>query len=148
MGTLTTTVFTRTLLIGCALGSLLSLTVQADGNGVIVLNRDVQPQAYGRPALKPDPNPTTVNANPSGRINSLTSNMELSDGDIAGISTGANVSRVITVHTTNMPGLSNPNGMPGMAAGHGGGSGASIANTVNRGLSAGMGALNAIGKGQ
>nr|WP_218178937.1 hypothetical protein [Pseudomonas gingeri] len=136
------------MLIGCALGSLLSLTAQADGNGVIVLNRTVQPQSYGRPALQPDPNPTTVNANPSGRINSLTNNMELSDGDIAGISTGSTVTRVITVHTNNMTGLNNPNGLPGMAAGHGGGSGASIANTVNRGLSAGMGALNAIGKGQ
>ncbi|QXI25795.1 hypothetical protein [Pseudomonas vanderleydeniana] len=148
MGT-TRTALTRTLLIGCALGSLLSLTVQAGGsNGVIVLERTVQPQAYGRPPLQPDPNPTTVNANPSARVISLTNSMELSDGDIAGISTGSTVSRVITVHTGNMPALNNPNGLPGMAAGHGGGSGASIANTVNRGLSAGMGALNAIGKGQ
>ncbi|KPA91924.1 MULTISPECIES: hypothetical protein [Pseudomonas] len=146
---MTRTALTRTLLIGCAIGSLFSLTAEAGGNnGVIVLERTVQPQMYGRPPLQPDPNPTTVNANPSARVISLTNGMELSDGDIAGISTGATVNRVITVHTEHMPGLSNPNGLPGLSSGHGGGSGASIANTVNRGLSAGMGALNAIGKGQ
>ncbi|WP_017906958.1 hypothetical protein [Pseudomonas asplenii] len=143
------TASTRTLLIGWAIGSLFSLSAEAGGNnGVIVLERTVQPHSYGRPPLQPDPNPTTVNANPSTRVISVTNGMELSDGDIAGISSGATVTRVLTVNTGHMPALSNPNGLPGMSAGHGGGSGASIANTVNRGLSAGMGALNAIGKGQ
>ncbi|MGA8133958.1 MULTISPECIES: hypothetical protein [Pseudomonas] len=146
MGTFTTG-FTRTVLISCAISSMLCLTAQAGGNGVIVLDRTVQPQSYGRPALQPDPNPTTVNANPSAVITSTTG-QELSDGDIAGISTGGSISQLITTNTTSMPGLNNPNGLPGMTAGHGGGNGASIANTINHGLSAGMNALGAIGKGQ
>jgi len=40
--------FTRLLMFGCALSSVLSLPVQAEGNGVIVLQRDVQPRAIGR----------------------------------------------------------------------------------------------------
>lgn len=146
MGTLTTG-FTRTVLISCAISSMLCLTAQAGGNGVIVINRTLQPQSWGRAPLQPDPNPTTVNANPSGLINSVTGS-ELSDGDIAGVSTGGSISQLITTNTTSLPGLNNPNGLPGMTAGHGGGNGASIANTVNRGLSAGMNALGAIGKGQ
>ena len=146
MGTLTTG-FTRTLLISCAISSMLSLTVEAGGNGVIVLNRTLQPESWGRAPLQPDPNPTTVNANPSSLITS-TMGRELSDGDIAGISTGGGISHLIDANTVSMPGLNNPNGLPGMTAGHGGGNGASIANTVNRGLSAGMSALGAIGKGQ
>ncbi|WP_248798500.1 hypothetical protein [Pseudomonas sp. MWU13-2105] len=146
MGTLTIG-FTRTLLISCAISSMLSLTVQAGGNGVIVLSRPLQPESWGRAPAQPDPNPTTVNANQAARITSITGK-ELSDGDIAGVSTGGSISNLIDRHTADMPGLNNPNGLPGMAAGHGGGSGASIANTVNRGLSAGMNALGAIGKGQ
>ncbi|MEF9671902.1 hypothetical protein [Pseudomonas sp. MWU13-2100] len=146
MGTFTSG-FTRTVLISFAISSTLCLTAQAGGNGVIVLDRTVQPQSYGRPALQPDPNPTTVNANPSARITSLTGR-ELSDGDIASVSTGGSISQLIDTNTTSLPGLNNPNGLPGMTAGHGGGNGASIANTVNRGLSAGMNALGAIGKGQ
>ena len=68
--------------------------------------------------------------------------------DIAGVSTGGSISQLITTNTTSMPGLNNPNGLPGMTAGHGGGNGASIANTINHGLAAGMNALGAIGKGQ
>jgi hypothetical protein len=36
------------LLIGCAATSVLSFNAQADGNGVIVLTRDVQPIPIGR----------------------------------------------------------------------------------------------------
>ncbi len=139
--------FTRTLLISCAISSMLSFTVQAGGNGVIILDRTLQPEAFGRAPLQPDPNPTTVNANQSARITSMTGR-ELSDGDIAGVNTADSVSGLIERHTVDMPGLNNPNGLPGMAAGHGGGSGGAITNTINHGLSAGMNALGAIGKGQ
>ena len=46
------------LLIGCAASATLSLPAQAEGNGVIVLNRDVQPVHIGRNGGK-DPYPTT-----------------------------------------------------------------------------------------
>jgi len=137
--------FTRLLLISCAVGSMLSLPAHAAGDGVIVLQRDVQPHAAGRAAFQPDPYPTTVNANPSARINS-----ELNDGDFAGISSGSSISNSIS-DGSSLPGLNvvtNPNGLPGMANGHGGGSGATISNSINRAITSGMSPLSNIGGGK
>lgn len=146
MGTLNTG-FARTLLMGCAISSVLSFQAMAAGDGVIVLERTVNPHPFGRPVMTPDPHPTTVNANPVNQVTNTVGN-ELGDGEIAGINSGSTINHMVTSHTNNLPGLSNSNGLPGMTAGHGGGSGSGISNQVNRSVQQGMGALNNIGRGQ
>lgn len=133
------------LLIGSATTSVLSLNVQAEGNGVIVLQRDVQPVPIGRTGGK-DPYPTTVNANPSARVTG-----ELSDADIAGVTSGTSLRGVNGQSLNGMQGLNvvtNPNGMPGMSAGHGGGSGGAISGTINRAMSTGLSPLTRMAGGQ
>ena len=52
---------------------------------------------------------------------------------------------------SDMPGmnvLTNPNGLPGMSAGHGGGGGGTISNTINRSLSTGLAPLTRMAGGQ
>lgn len=139
------------LLIGSAASTFISFNVQAEGNGVIVLNRDVQPIPIGRNGGK-DPYPTTVNANPSARINASMNSTELSDGDFAGVASGSSFRTVNNVQAgSNLPGLNtvtNPNGMPGMSAGHGGGSGGAISGTINRAMSSGLAPLTRMAGGQ
>lgn len=133
------------LLIGSATTSVLSLNVQAEGNGVIVLQRDVQPVPIGRTGGK-DPYPTTVNVNPSARVTG-----ELSDADIAGVTSGASLHGANGQALNGMQGLNvvtNPNGMPGMGAGHGGGSGGAISGTINRAMSTGLSPLTRMAGGQ
>ena len=133
------------LLIGCIASLVVSLNAQAEGNGVIVLNRDVQPHHFGRDGGK-DPYPTSVNANPSARING-----ELSDGDFANVASGAAFRGNANQHMGGMQGLNvvtNPNGMPGMTAGHQGGSGGAISGTINRAMSSGLAPLGRLAGGQ
>lgn len=133
------------LLIGCAASPLISLNAQAEGDGVIVLNRDVQPVHFGRNGGK-DPYPTTVNANPSSRITG-----ELTDGDFAGVASGSAFRSNANQAMNGMQGLNvvtNPNGMPGMSAGHGGGSGGAISGTINRAMSSGLAPLGRLAGGQ
>lgn len=146
----------RLVVIGCALSAsfLASLPAQAEGNGVVVLTRDVKPRdAFRRSA--PDPNPLTVNTNESARITAQTNN-ELSDGDFATVASGATLvnrvllpdasggggSRVVNSVPTSLPGLGNTTG--------GGGSGAtgSISNTVNSGIQRGMAPLQILTGGK
>ncbi|AMB79635.1 MAG: hypothetical protein KDI41_20395 [Pseudomonadales bacterium] len=136
------------LLTACSLTVLFGIysTAQAGGNGVIVLTRDVQPFAVGNPAMHPDPNPTTVNANPAVRITSASS--ELSDGDFASVSSGASITHSMMPNGNALPGLNTANGLPGMASGHGGGSGGSISNTINRSIEQGMSPLTALSQGK
>jgi hypothetical protein len=138
------------LLIGSAASTLISFNVQAEGNGVIVLNRDVQPIPIGRSGGK-DPYPTTVNANPSARINQAMSSTELNDGEFASVASGSSIRGNINTPTANLPGmntLTNTNGLPGMSSGHGGGAGGSISNTVNRAMGAGLAPLTRMAGGQ
>nr|WP_207201751.1 hypothetical protein [Pseudomonas sp. TH41] len=130
------------LLIGCALGSSVSLPVQAD-NGIIVIKRDVQPRMATRAPLAPDPNPTTVNANPSQHI--LNQTNELSDGDFASVASGAGISRLVTQNTNNLSGnISSQSQLSNLSAGHSGNSGNGIANMVNSNIQQGLGALKVI----
>lgn len=138
------------LLIGSAASALISVSACAEGNGVIVLNRDVQPIPIGRNGGK-DPYPTTVNANPSARINQTLSSTELTDGDFASVASGSSIRGNMTTPSSNLPGmntLTNQNGLPGMRTGSGGGSGASISNTVNRAMSTGLAPLTRMAGGQ
>lgn len=91
--------------------------------------------------LRPDPNPTTVNANPSAYV--LKQTNELSDGDFAAISSGAGISNMITQQTNNLGGnLGNQNQLPNLAGGRGtGGSGNGIANMVNSSVQRGLAPL-------
>ncbi|MHC8401201.1 hypothetical protein ACYZTX_17465 [Pseudomonas sp. MDT1-17] len=127
------------LLIGCALGSSVCLPVQAD-NGIIIIKRDVQPRMATRPPLMPDPSPTTVNANPSKQT--LAQTNELSDGDFAGVASGAGISRLVTQNTNNLGGnISNQTQLSNLPAGRSGNSGNGIANMVNSNVQQGLGAL-------
>ncbi|POF43639.1 hypothetical protein B0D71_02140 [Pseudomonas laurylsulfativorans] len=133
------------LLIASAGGTILSSNAQAEGNGVIVLDRSVHPTPIGRSGGR-DTNPNTINANPSARVTG-----ELSDADIAGVTTGtafrnSNGQSLSGIQGINV--ISNPNGLPGMSVGHGGGSGGAISGTINRAMSSGLGSLGRIAGGQ
>ncbi|MEN5214577.1 hypothetical protein ABE484_01780 [Pseudomonas pudica] len=133
------------LLMGSVLGSL-SLTTQAD-NGIIVITRDVQTRNAVVPPLRPDPNPTTVNANPSAHI--LKQTNELSDGDFANISSGAGISTLITQQTNNLGGnLNNQSQLPNLAGGRGTGSGNGISNMVNSSVQRGLAPLQILTGGK
>ncbi|MCW8279155.1 hypothetical protein IMF27_29785 [Pseudomonas sp. PCH199] len=130
------------LLIGCAVGSSVCLPVQAD-NGIIIIKRDVQPRMATRPPMIPDPNPTTVNANPSKYVLGQTN--ELSDGDFAGVASGAGISRLVTQNTNNLGGnVTNQTQLTNMSGGRSGNSGNGIANMVNSSVQQGLGALKVI----
>lgn len=136
----------RLLLIGCALGSSFSLPVQAE-SGLITITRDVQPRNATNAPLVPDPNPTTVNANPSAHI--LKQTNELSDGDFAGVSSGAGITSLITHQTNNLgANTNNQTQLPNMAGGRSSGSGSGISNMVNSNIQQGLGALKIITGGQ
>ncbi|NVZ23311.1 hypothetical protein [Pseudomonas costantinii] len=130
------------LLISCVLSASVSLPVLAAGD--IVIQRTVQGHMAGRsPGV--DPNPTTVNANPSALVVRTTS--ELSDNDIAGISSGASLNRLI-MPGGNVTGLNTLNGNSivqgagSMAGGSGAGNG--ISGTINGAVSRGLEPLNNI----
>ncbi|KTC36322.1 MAG: hypothetical protein ACN6QY_29230 [Pseudomonas sp.] len=145
MGTLHKS-FTRLLLIGCAISAVPSIPALAAGNGEIVLERQVHTTAIGR-SRNLDTHPTTVNSNPSAVVTNMT-NGEMSDSDFAGVSSGALVRGAVLPTGNGMAGMNtvtNPNGLPGMSAGHGGGSGASISNSINRSIGSAMAPLNNIG---
>lgn len=131
------------LLISCVLSTSVSLPVLAEGNGVIVIDRAVRGHMWGRTAGS-DPSPTTANANPSAQIFRATN--ELNDNDIAGISSGASITRTVLPGGT-LPGFDNNGGGVGLGAGgaasHVGGS--SLSGTVNGAVSRGLAPLNTIG---
>ncbi|ROL77038.1 hypothetical protein BLX41_12815 [Pseudomonas protegens] len=139
--------FTRLLLVGCAVSAVYSLPVLAAGNGEIIIQRTVQAQPLGRAPLQKDPNPVSVNTNPSALVNQMTGN-EMTDGDFAGIRTGSLIRGTVLSGNNGVPGmnvLTNGNGLPGMAVGHGGGAGASISGSINRSINTGMAPLKNIG---
>lgn len=130
------------LLVGCTLSLTVCLPVQAD-NGIIVIKRDVQVRNATSAALAPDPNPTTANANPSKQI--LAQTNELSDGDFAGVASGAGISRLVTQNTNNLGGnISTQTQLSNLPAGRSGNSGSGIANMVNSNVQQGLGALRII----
>jgi hypothetical protein len=136
----------RLLLLGCALGTSLSFPVQAE-NGIIIITRDVQTRNAMRPPLVPDPNPTTVNANPSAHI--LKQTNELSDGDFAGISSGSGISSMITQQTNNLgANISNQTQLPNLAGGRATGSGNGISNMVNSSVQKGLAPLQILTGGK
>ena len=98
------------------------------------------------PPMHPDPNPTTVNANPAVRITSAS--RELSDGDFASVSSGTSIARSIIPNGNSLPGLNTTNGLPGMTGGHGGGSGGTVSNTISRSIEQGMSPLTALSQGK
>ncbi|MGH8439823.1 MAG: hypothetical protein ACRERW_12310 [Pseudomonas sp.] len=136
----------RILLVGCALGSSFILPVQAE-NGIVVITRDVQIRNAVRAPLVPDPSPVTVNTNPSAQIIKQTN--ELSDGDFAGISSGAGISALVTQQTNNLGGnISNQTQLPNLAAGRATGSGNGISNMVNSSVQKGLAPLQILTGGK
>lgn len=132
------------LLISC----VLSIGASAEGNGVIVIQRDVQGHMAGRSSFAPDPYPTTANVNPVAQVLRAT-NGELSDNDIAGISSGSSISNAI-LPNGNLPGLNTHSAISsqslgaGAAAGHGG-AGSRIGGQINGSIQRGMQPLNNLG---
>ena len=136
------------LLLACSLSTLLGVcgAVQAGGNGEIVLTRIVQPHPVGNPPMHPDPDPNTVNANPSPQVMGATH--ELTDGDFAGVSTGTSIRHTLLPNGSSLPGLNTSNGLPGMTNGHGGGSGGTLSNTIGNSIEQGMRPLSALSQGK
>ncbi|RON02580.1 hypothetical protein [Pseudomonas brassicacearum] len=138
--------FIRLLLIGCAFSSVISLPVPA-ADGIIIIQREVQTRNATRRPLVPDPNPLTVNANPSRQVISATN--ELSDSDISGISSGASIAGTITQATGSLSGsINGQSQLPGLSAGHSSGSGNGIANRIDGTIQQGLGSLKMISGGQ
>ncbi|MDD2058255.1 hypothetical protein N5D52_04505 [Pseudomonas sp. GD03860] len=136
----------RLLLLGCALGSSISFTVQAE-NGIVVITRDVQPRNAMRPPLAPDPYPVTVNTNPSAQI--LRQTNELSDGDFASVSSGAGINALITQQTNNLgTSITNQTQLPNLAGGRSGNSGNGISNMVNSSVQRGLAPLQILTGGK
>ncbi|NIE78432.1 hypothetical protein F3J44_17745 [Pantoea sp. Tr-811] len=135
------------LLVGCALGSgLATLSAQA-ADGIIVITRDVQPRIAYRQPLQPDPNPTTVNANPAAQV--LKQTNELSDGDFASVSSGAGITSLITQQTNGIgSNINQQSQLPNMAGGRGTGGGNGISNMVNSSVQRGLAPLQILTGGQ
>jgi hypothetical protein len=145
VGILNKQALTCLVLIASAAGTVFSFDAQAEGNGVIVLDRTIHPTPIGRSGGR-DPNPNTLNANPSARVTG-----ELSDADIAGVTTGTALRHSNGQSLGGLQGLNavtNPNGLPGMSVGHGGGSGSAISGTINRAMSSGLGSLGRMAGGK
>ncbi|MGY2288645.1 hypothetical protein ACW9H6_02615 [Pseudomonas sp. SDO528_S397] len=130
------------LLICCVLSTGASLEALAAGDGVIVIERTVQGHMVGRsPGV--DPNPTTVNANPSAHV--LRATGELGDTDFASISSGASLNRNLLPSGT-LPGLGNPGGAVNLGGGGAGSRGnAGLGGQINGSIARGMAPLNSIG---
>ncbi len=134
------------LLAGCALGSSISLPVQAE-NGIVVITRDVQTRNAMRPPLMPDPNPVTVNTNPSAQI--LKQTNELSDGDFASIASGSSISSLINQQTSNLgTNITHQTQLPNLAGGRTGNSGNGISNMVNSSVQKGLAPLQILTGGK
>jgi hypothetical protein len=139
------------LIIGCALASSVSLTVLADSlpgtNGIIIIKRDVQTRNATIPPLVPDPDPTTVNANPSQHI--LKQTNELSDGDFANVASGAGINRLVAQGTNNLGGnITNQTQLTNLPGGRSGNGGNGIANMVNSSVAKGLSPMMNILGGQ
>ena len=126
------------VMIGCITSTFYCLPVLAAGDGVIVLERTVQPHVATRPVMRPDPNPTTVDTNVSSRVTGALDNGELNDGDFASVTSGATINHLLMPSGT-LRGLNQlDRGLPGLDAGHAGSStggiGATVTNAVSQGL--------------
>ncbi len=136
----------RPALLAMLLLSAMGAAIPAhSADGIIVITRDVQPRVATRPALLPDPNPRTVNANPSSTVIRATNSFELTDADFAGVTSGSTLQRQM-LPNGQLPGLSNStqassHGLPGMRAGQGGGAGSNVSNQINRSLQQGLAPL-------
>lgn len=135
----------RLLLIGYAISPAISLPVQAAGDGTIVIERKVQTRTIAtQPTALPDSNPTTVNPNVSPIVIANLNSSELSDGDIANVSTGELITNTILKDGT-LVGLNNdPTQLPGVGGGAGAAGTGSIANTINQSVSRGMAPLQMV----
>lgn len=133
-------------MLAMLLSSGMGLAISAHSDdGVIVISRDVHPRLVISPVLAPDPNPRTVNANPSATVIRATHSYELTDADFAGVTSGSSLQNQI-IPNGQLPGLGNVSqissqGLPGMRAGSGGGSGSNISNQINRSLQQGLAPL-------
>jgi hypothetical protein len=123
-------------------------SAENDGQGQIIVMRDVQPRTATRPPLAPDPNPRIVKTSPEAYVdigNAVTAG-ELSDSDFAHVNSGMAASMHILTGRSGplqQNGASNQritratSGIGGKAGGGGGATGG-IAGTVNRGVQQGL----------
>lgn len=128
------------VLAGCLTSAFVTPSANA-GDGVIVLERTVQPHVATRPVMRPDPNPTTVNANPSSQVTGALGTAELSDGDFASVSSGATINRLMMPDGSLRGMNSSDRGLPGLSAGHSGGSTSGIGGQVTSAVQQGLAPL-------
>lgn len=132
--------------------------VQAD-DGVIVLQRTVQPRVATRPTMTPDPNPITVNTNISSQVNATIGgtlgSSEVGDAEFASVTSGSGINAMILpggnlpAMTTTQANISNTVG--NVNAGHspgGGGAGAGLSNQINGAIGRGLAPLQMLGGGR
>lgn len=128
------------LTFSCAGSMFIHLPAFA-GDGVIVLERTVQPHVATSPLMRPDPHPTTVNSNPSGQILGAVRSSELSDGDFASVSSGATISHVL-MQGGSLRGINAiDRGLPGLSSGHSGASTNGVAGQVTSAVQQGLAPL-------
>ncbi|MCY1274721.1 hypothetical protein D9M68_205180 [compost metagenome] len=155
----------RLLALAMFTSSLLVAAPAHSQDGIIVLQRTLQPRIATHPTDRPDPHPTVVNANTSrqvvstinGSLGSTGVNGELGDADFAGVTSGSGI-RSMIMPGGNLVGLgagqpahnTNPQNITGEAIGHsgGGGVGGGIANTVNSTVQRGLSPLQMLGGGK
>ncbi|MDY7564887.1 hypothetical protein QN400_15160 [Pseudomonas sp. RTC3] len=127
--------------IGCVSGASLIPSAHA-GDGVIVLERTVQPHVATRSLMRPDPNPTTVNTNVSSRVTGALNNGELSDGDFATVTSGATINHMLMPNGT-LRGLNTVDRgvTAGLGAGHSGGATSGIGGQVTGAVQQGLAPL-------
>lgn len=136
----------RPAILATLLSSAMGLALPAHaGEGVIVISRDVHPRLINSAPRIPDPDPRTVNTNPSATVIRATHSYELTDADFAGVTSGSSLQQQI-IPNGQLPGLGTPSqvsshGLPGMRSGSGGGASGNISNQVNRSLQQGLAPL-------
>lgn len=116
-------------------------------DGIIVITRDVHPRVATRPSY-PDPDPKTVNTNPSATVIRAVNAYELNDSDFARITSGSALQGTLAPGG-QLPGLDRTapfsgQGLPGIGGGQSGGggsAGSNIVNPVNRSLQQGLAPL-------
>ncbi|UVE19522.1 hypothetical protein NVV93_09185 [Pseudomonas sp. LS44] len=151
-------------LLTLSITALFPCTFSYAQDGIIVLQRTVQPRVATRPTDIPDPRPTVVNANISQPVNQAVSgaggggtvSQELGDADFANITSGSGIKATI-MPGGNLPGFGSAVGsgstthqnISGSAPGHsGGGAGSGLAGTINGTVQRGLAPLQMLGGGE
>lgn len=148
------------LVVGlCTVFSLQSFTTAQADDGVIVLQRTVQPRVATRPTMTPDPKPITVDTNIAPQVNSNLSgslgSSEVGDAEFASVTSGSGINAMI-LPGGNLPAMTTTQGnlnntVGNVNAGHSpgsGGAGSGLSNQINGTIGRGLAPLQMLGGGR